>query len=122
MTPPVGPRRRRAEAWIGADPDPATRAGLRHLLDGGDELIGEDGPVTTDGPASDTIVLGFDQLPTEGAVLANLAGRNPRLGDIVTIRVAGVDVTSAIVAEGQGDGAFGLRLTDLLAEEPAPPS
>jgi len=73
--------------------------------------------VTTDSPHSDTIVLDFDQLPTEGAVLANLASKNPRLGDIVTIRVAGDDVTSAVIVEGEGDDQVGLRLTDSLAEE-----
>jgi hypothetical protein len=62
-------------------------------------------------------VLEFDQLPTEGAVLAHLAGSNPRLGDIVTIRVSGVDVTSAVVVEGEGDDQVGLRLTDSLAPE-----
>jgi hypothetical protein len=73
--------------------------------------------VTTDQPHSDTIVLDFEQLPTEGAVLANLAGHNPKLGDVVTIRVAGTDVTSAMVVEGDGDNPVGLRLTDSLAEE-----
>jgi len=73
--------------------------------------------VTTDQPHSDTIVLEFDQLPTEGAVLANLARHNPRLGDIVTIRVEGVDVTSAVIIEGDGDEQVGIRLTDPLAEE-----
>jgi len=73
--------------------------------------------VTTDQPRSDTIVLEFDQLPTEGAVLANLAAKNPRLGDIVAIRVGGEDVTSAVVIEGEGDQPVGLRLTDPLAEE-----
>ena len=73
--------------------------------------------MTTDQPHSDTIVLEFDQLPTEGAVLAHLAGNNPQLGDIVTIRVGGEDVTSAVVIEGEGDNRVGLRLTDSLAEE-----
>ncbi len=73
--------------------------------------------MTTDSPHSDTIVLDFEQLPTEGAVLANLARSNPRLGDIVTIRVSGVDVTSAVVVEGEGDDRIGLRLTDSLAED-----
>ena len=73
--------------------------------------------MTTDRPHSDTIVLEFEQLPTEGAVLANLAGRNPKLGDVVAIRVSGEDVTSAIVVEGEGDEPVGLRLTDSLAEE-----
>ena len=73
--------------------------------------------MTTDQPRSNTIVLEFDQLPTEGAVLANLAGSNPRLGDIVTIRVEGNDVTSAVVIEGDGDNPIGLRLTDSLAPE-----
>ncbi len=79
--------------------------------------MGEDEAVTTDQPHSDTIVLEFDQLPTEGAVLAHLARSNPRLGDIVTIRVEGNDVTSAVVIEGDGDDRVGLRLTDALAEE-----
>lgn len=73
--------------------------------------------MTTDQPRSNTIVLDFDQLPTEGAVLANLQRSNPRLGDIVTIRVEGADVTSAVVVEGQGGHQVGLRLTDPLAEE-----
>lgn len=73
--------------------------------------------MTTDPPQSDTIVLDFDQLPTEGAVLANLGRYSPRLGDIVTIRVAGEDVTSALVVEGEGDDRIGLRLTDALAPE-----
>lgn len=73
--------------------------------------------MTTDQPRSDTIILDFDQLPTEGAVLANLQRSYPRVGDVVTIRVAGADVTSAMVVEGEGDQPIGLRLTDPLAEE-----
>ena len=73
--------------------------------------------MTTDQPRSDTIVLEFEQLPTEGAVLANLVRKNPKLGDVVTIRVNGTDVTSAMVVEGDGDNLVGLRLTDSLAEE-----
>lgn len=73
--------------------------------------------MTTDQPHSDTIVLDFEQLPTEGAVLANLARHNPKLGDVITIRVSGNDVTSALVVEGEGDDPVGLRLTDSLAEE-----
>ncbi len=73
--------------------------------------------MTTDQPHSDTIVLEFEQLPTEGAVLANLARHNPKLGDVVTIRVEGTDVTSAMVVQGDGDNPVGLRLTDSLAEE-----
>jgi len=73
--------------------------------------------VTIDQPHSDTIVLEFDQLPTEAVVLAHLAGSNPKLGDIVTIRVEGTDVTSAVVVEGTDGGPVGLRLTDSLAEE-----
>lgn len=73
--------------------------------------------VTTDQPHSDTIVLDFEQLPTEGAVLANLKRHNPKLGDVVTIRVNGTDVTNALVVEGDGDEPVGLRLTDSLAEE-----
>ena len=73
--------------------------------------------MTIDQPHSDTIVLEFDQLPTEGAVLDHLAGNHPKLGDIVTIRVDGNDVTSAVVIEGEGDNPVGLRLTDSLAEE-----
>ncbi len=73
--------------------------------------------MTTDQPHSNTIILEFGQLPTEGAVLANLARNNPKLGDIVTIRVEGTDVTSAVVVEGSGDDPIGLRLTDPLAEE-----
>jgi len=76
--------------------------------------------VTIDQPHSDTIVLEFDDLPTEGAVLANMQAKNPKLGDIVTIRVAGSDVTSAVVIEGEDGNAIGLRLTDSLAEEQAP--
>lgn len=72
--------------------------------------------MTTDRPHSDTIVLDFEQLPTEGAVLANLARHNPKLGDVVTIRVNGTDVTNALVVEGEGDDSVGLRLTDSLAE------
>ena len=79
--------------------------------------MGEDEAVTTDQPHSDTIVLEFDQLPTEGAVLAHLSGVNAKLGDIVTIRVGGEDVTSAVVVEGEGDDRVGLRLTDSLAQE-----
>jgi len=77
---------------------------------------GEDEAVTTDQPHSDTIVLDFEQLPTEGAVLANLARHNPKLGDIVTIRVGGTEVTNALVVEGEGDNPVGLRLTDALAD------
>jgi len=73
--------------------------------------------VTTDASHSDTIVLDFEQLPTEGAVLANLERSNPKLGDIVTIRVNGVEVTSAMVVEGDGGSPVGLRLTDALAPE-----
>lgn len=73
--------------------------------------------MTTDQPHSDTIFLDFEQLPTEGAVLANLAGKNPKLGDIVTIRVGGADVTSGVVIEGDDGSPFGLRLTDALAED-----
>ena len=78
--------------------------------------------MTTAEPHSNTIILEFDQLPTEGAVLANLQRSNPRLGDIVTIRVEGTDVTSAVVIEGDGESPVGLRLTDPLAEEPPPAS
>lgn len=74
--------------------------------------------MTTDEPHSDTIILEFDQLPTEGAVLANLQRYNARLGDVVTVRVEGTDVTSAVVVEGDGENLVGLRLTDSLAEEP----
>ncbi len=73
--------------------------------------------MTIDSPHSDTIFLDFEALPTEGAVLANLAAHNPKLGDIVTIRVSGTDVTSAVVIEGEGENPVGLRLTDSLAEE-----
>jgi hypothetical protein len=73
--------------------------------------------VTIEPPHSDTIPLDFEQLPTEGAVLANLVAHNPKLGDIVAIRVNGDEVTSAVVVEGDGEQAFGLRLTDSLAEE-----
>jgi len=73
--------------------------------------------VTTDSPHSDTIVLDFEALPTEAAVLANLAGNNPKLGDIVAIRVNGADVTSAVVVGGDDGNPVGLRLTDALAED-----
>jgi len=73
--------------------------------------------VTIDQPHSDTILLDFEQLPTEGAVLANLQAHNPKLGDIVTIRVNGAEVTSAVVVEGEGEAMLGLRLTDALAPE-----
>ena len=73
--------------------------------------------MTTDQPHSDTIILEFGQLPTEGAVLANLQRSNPKPGDIVTIRVEGTDVTSAVVVEGDGENPVGLRLTDPLAPE-----
>lgn len=72
--------------------------------------------MTTDQPHSNTIVLDFEQLPTEGAVLANLAGRNPKLGDIVAITVEGAQVTSGIVVEGEDDEPFAVRFTDPLAE------
>jgi hypothetical protein len=104
----VAPTRSEAEARL-----ERLAAAVRRLLHGG----GEDGQVTTDQPRSDTIVLDFDQLPTEGAVLANLQRSNPRLGDIVTIRVGGTEVTSAVVVEGAAGQAVGLRLTDPLAEE-----
>ena len=73
--------------------------------------------MTTDQPHSNTIVLDFEQLPTEGAVRANLVGKNPKLGDIVAITVDGVDTASGIVIEGEGDEPFGLRFTDPLAED-----
>ncbi len=73
--------------------------------------------MTIDQPHSDTIMLDFEQLPTEAAVLANLQGHNPKLGDIVTIRVNGTDVTSAVVVEGSDGAPVGLRLTDALAPE-----
>lgn len=65
--------------------------------------MAEDEAVSTDPPHSDTIVLECDQLPTEGAVLAHPGRSNLRLGDIVTIRVEGNDVTNAVVIEGDGD-------------------
>jgi hypothetical protein len=72
--------------------------------------------VTTDQPHSNTIVLDFEELPTEVAVRANLAGKNPKLGDIVAINVDGAEVSSGIVIEGDGDAPFDLRFTDSLAE------
>ncbi len=73
--------------------------------------------MTTAQPSSNTIVLEFAQLPTLGAVLANLARSNPKLGDIVTVRVEGADVSSAVVVEGDDGNPVGLRLTDSLAPE-----
>jgi len=73
--------------------------------------------VTTDSPHSNTIVLDFEQLPTEGAVLANLQNSNPTPGDVVAIRVNGEDVTSAIVIEGDKGSPIALRLGDALAPE-----
>ncbi|MEO5680183.1 MAG: hypothetical protein ABIS47_11000 [Acidimicrobiales bacterium] len=72
--------------------------------------------MTIQQPHSNTIVLEFDELPTEAAVLARLAQEvNAVPGDVVNIRVAGLDVTSAAVIAGEG-GAAALRLTDALAE------
>ena len=73
--------------------------------------------MTTDQPHSDTIVLEFDELPTESAVLAELETRNPKAGDIVAISVKGDEVTSAVVVEGEGGAPVGIRLTDSLAPE-----
>ena len=73
--------------------------------------------MTTDQPHSNTIVLDFEQLPTEAAVRANLVGKNPKLGDIVAVNVDGAEVSSGIVIEGDGDDAFDLRFTDALADD-----
>lgn len=72
--------------------------------------------MTIQPPHSNTIVVEFDELPTEAAVLARLAQEvNAVPGDVVNIRVAGQDVTSAAVIAGES-GAVALRLTDALAE------
>lgn len=72
--------------------------------------------MTIDHPHSNTIVLDFEQLPTEGAVLAHLAGKNPKLGDIVAVTVDGAQATSGVVVEGEGDEPFAVRFTDPLAD------
>ena len=72
--------------------------------------------MTTDQPQSNTIVLEFDELPTEAAVLDRLASEVTAVpGALVNIRVAGDDVTSALVVAGEGAG-IALRLTDPLAD------
>ncbi len=71
--------------------------------------------MTTDQPQSNTIVLEFDELPTEAAVLDRLAAEVTAVpGATVNVRVRGQDVASAVVA-GERD-AIELRLTDPLAD------
>jgi len=73
--------------------------------------------VTIQQPHSNTIVLEFDELPTEAAVMARLSSEVQAVpGDVVNIRVAGLDVTSAAVVADGGDGGITLRLTDALAD------
>ena len=72
--------------------------------------------MTTDQPQSNTIVLGFDELPTEAAVLERLAAEvNTVPGATINVRVRGQDVASAVVVAGD-DGGIELRLTDALAD------
>lgn len=72
--------------------------------------------MTTDQPQSNTIVLEFDELPTEAAVLERLGAEAYAVpGATVNVRVRGQDVASAVVVAGDGDG-IELRLTDPLAD------